>query len=331
MKGIDVSKHQGDIDWDKVKNEIDFAIIRISYGQKTVDPKAIRNIEECIRLGIPFGVYTYSYALNVEQAVIEANLVINTLAPYKNKIQFPVFIDMEDADKYKEKHGFPSNDTLVAICEKECLMFEESGYYAAIYASKSWFDTKLKSSRLDRFDKWIAWWNNSAKINTSLYGMWQYTSSGKVNGINGNVDMNEAFRNYPSMINPTTTSIEPQPQPQPEPTPEPVKSTEQLAQEVIEGKYGVGNERKQALGDRYDEVQARVNEIMKQNSNKLSVGDTVTIVAPGNGASDGSGRPAMGIGWVRTIMAIKDTASYPYKVGTNGAVTGWYKADALRK
>ena len=105
-KGIDVSAHQGNINWDAVKaSGIDFAIIRISYGQNSVDSKAIRNIEECIRVGMPFGVYTYSYALNINNAINEANLVIKTLAPYKDKVKFPVIIDMEDADGYKRKHG----------------------------------------------------------------------------------------------------------------------------------------------------------------------------------------------------------------------------------
>lgn len=214
MKGIDVSEHQGNIDWDKVKAAgIQFAIIRIGYGQNAVDSKAIRNITECIRVGIPFGIYTYSYALNVNNAINEANLVIRTLAPYKDKVRFPVIIDMEDADHYKQKHGMPSNDTLVSICEKECLMFEEAGYYAAIYASKSWFDTKLKSSRLDRFDKWMAWWNSSAssKFSHDTYGIWQYTSSGKVNGISGNVDMNESFKDYPSIIGGGNVTPTPQP------------------------------------------------------------------------------------------------------------------------
>ena len=89
MRGIDVSAHQGNINWDAVKaSGIEFAIIRISYGQSAVDSKAIRNIEECIRVGIPFGVYTYSYALNIDNAINEANLVIKALAPYKNKIKF---------------------------------------------------------------------------------------------------------------------------------------------------------------------------------------------------------------------------------------------------
>ena len=255
-KGIDVSAHQGNINWDAVKaSGIDFAIIRISYGQNSVDSKAIRNIEECIRVGMPFGVYTYSYALNVNNAINEANLVIKTLAPYKDKVKFPVIIDMEDADGYKRKYGMPSNDVLVSICEKECLMFEEAGYYAAIYASKSWFDTKLNSSRLNRFDKWIAWWNKGASFDKNIYGIWQYTSSGSVNGISGNVDMNEAYKDYPSIINNNSNSSSNTPA---------KKSIEQLAQEVLAGDWGNGEDRKNRLvaeGYNYDVVQARVNEL----------------------------------------------------------------------
>lgn len=156
-------------------------MIRITLGMK-VDAKAIRNIEECIRVGMPFGVYVYSYALSVARAKQEAELVIKTLEPYKDKISFPIVIDMEDADHYKERHGMPSNETLVAICEKECTMFEEAGYYAMIYASKSWFDTKLKSNKLDKFDKWIAWWYSgaSSKFDHEKHGIWQYTSTGSV-------------------------------------------------------------------------------------------------------------------------------------------------------
>ena len=270
MKGIDVSAHQGNINWDAVKaSGIEFAIIRISYGQSAVDSKAIRNIEECIRVGMPFGVYVYSYALNVNNAINEANLVIKTLAPYKNKVKFPVIIDMEDADGYKTRHGMPSNDTLVSICEKECLMFEDAGYYAAIYASKSWFDTKLNSSRLNRFDKWMAWWYSqaSSKFDHNTYGLWQYTSSGKVNGISGNVDMNESFKDYPPISgggNPTPA------QPSAPITNEPTGSTLDLVVGVMNGKYGDGDARKNNLGSRYNEVQDFINHIYSADSNTLA-------------------------------------------------------------
>lgn len=200
MKGIDVSEHNGIINWEKVKSQIDFAIIRVSYGQHKVDKMAKRNIEECIRLNIPFGVYLYSYALNVLQAENEAKLLINTIAPYKENISYPVIIDMEDADGYKAKNGNPSNETLVNICEEECNIFASNEYFPMIYASKSWFDTKLKSDKLNGFSKWLAWWYEKADFNKSIYPLWQYKSNGKIDGISGNVDMNESFVDFPSSI-----------------------------------------------------------------------------------------------------------------------------------
>ena len=262
-KGIDVSEHQGNINWDSVKAAgIEFAIIRIAYGQNSVDSKAIRNIEECIRVGIPFGVYTYSYALNINNAVNEANLVIKTLAPYKEKIKFPVVIDMEDADGYKSRQGMPSNDTLVSICEKECLMFEEAGYYAAIYANLNWFNNKLNDTRLDRFDKWVAQWSSKCTYNKG-YGMWQYTSSGTVNGISGRVDMNYAYKDYPAIINTSSTSTNTTTK----------KTIEQLAKEVLAGNWGNGEDRKNRLtaeGYDYNAVQAQVNELSGVSKKKTN-------------------------------------------------------------
>lgn len=139
MKGIDVSEHNGIIDWNKVKSQIDFAIIRVSYGMHKIDKMAIRNIEECIRLEIPFGVYFYSYALNELQVKEEVKLLLSTIKPYKDKILYPVIIDMEDSDGYKEKNGMPSNETLVNLCDTACTMIGSEGYFPMIYASQSWF------------------------------------------------------------------------------------------------------------------------------------------------------------------------------------------------
>lgn len=326
MKGIDVSAHQGNINWDAVKaSGIEFAIIRISYGQSAIDSKAIRNIEECIRVGIPFGVYTYSYALNVNNAVNEANLVIKTLAPYKEKIKFPVIIDMEDADKYKSKHGMPSNDVLVSICEKECLMFEEAGYYAAIYASKSWFDTKLNSSKLNRFDKWMAWWNSSAssKFDHNTYGIWQYTSSGKVNGISGNVDMNESFKNYPSIINNNSSSTNTSTR----------KTIEQLAKEVLAGDWGNGDDRKNRLtaeGYDYNAVQTRVNELSGV-TNKKSNEEIANEVIAGKwntGATRKQKLEAAGYNYdtiqsiVNKKMGVSTSSSKTYTVKSGDTLSG---------
>ncbi len=199
MKGIDISSHNGKIDFNKIKDEVDFVIIRATYGRKEVDKNFKQNIDSCKLLNIPVGVYVYSYALNKKQAEEEAKFLIETIKEYK--LEYPVFIDMEDADGYKKKNGMPTNAELVSICETECKLFEDSGYYAGIYASKTWFDTKLKSKKLDRFDKWLAWWTVKEKvIDTNIYGIWQYEDNGKVKGIRGNVDMNEAYRDYPCII-----------------------------------------------------------------------------------------------------------------------------------
>lgn len=210
FKGIDVCEFQDKINWEKVKNDgIQFAILRATYGSNSVDAEFKRNADECTRLGIPFGVYVYSYALSVDGAINEANNLLKTIKGYK--LSYPVIIDMEDADHYKQRNGMPSNSTLVDICAKECEMFEEAGYYAMIYASKSWFDGKLKSSKLDRYDKWMAWWYDGAKFDTNKYGLWQYTSSGSVSGISGRVDMNISYKDYPQIIN---ENDKPKPKPQ---------------------------------------------------------------------------------------------------------------------
>lgn len=265
MRGIDVSQHNGNIDWAKVKADgIDFAIIRIAYGQRAVDPKAIQNIEGAINAGVPFGVYTYSYALNTTNAINEANLVINTLAPYKDKITYPVVIDMEDADHYKARYGMPSNDTLVDICKTECDIFASNGYTPMIYASKSWFDNQLKSDKLNGIEKWIAWWKAGAdsQFDHNEYTMWQYTSNGAVNGISGRVDMNIGYKDYSNgevkPVEPVTPSSDPQ------------GSTLYLASEVLKGTYGDGDTRKQKLGNRYDEVQSFINHIASTDVNTLA-------------------------------------------------------------
>lgn len=200
MKGIDVSEHNGIINWEKVKSQIDFAIIRVSYGLHSIDKMAKRNIEECIRLGINFGVYFYSYALNITQVKTEVQTMLEFIKPYKEKILYPVIIDMEDADHYKEKHGMPSNEMLVDICETACNIIGSAGYFPTIYASQSWFMRRLRSDKLQKFCKWIAWWYEKAVFDKAEYPMWQYTSKGKIDGINGNVDMNEAFLDFPSSI-----------------------------------------------------------------------------------------------------------------------------------
>ncbi len=201
FKGIDISAHQGRIDWEKVKNSgIQFAILRLGIGSDIAsqdDAYFEANVQGCESVGIQWGAYLYSYALNLEEAKSEVQHALRLLNG--KRPEYPVFFDMEDADGYKAKHGMPSNQGLVDICKTFLLGIEDAGYYASLYASLSWLNNQLNSHELDRFDKWVAQWNTSCSYKKP-YGIWQYTDSGKVDGISGNVDMNIAYTNYPEVI-----------------------------------------------------------------------------------------------------------------------------------
>ena len=194
-------------------------MIRVTFGKKGIDKRGKRNIEECIRLNIPFGVYLYSYALNLQDAVQEANLLIMEILDYKDYVKY-MCIDMEDADFYKKKNGFPTQEMLCDIIKCECNIFESRGFTPLVYASSYWFKTYLNSRALDSIPKWIAWWDTKEEnINKEKYIMWQHTSKGKVGGINGNVDLNVMFtdkkennilddlKNYPEYAVPTLEKL----------------------------------------------------------------------------------------------------------------------------
>lgn len=195
--GIDVSEHNGLINWEKVKAAgVDFAIIRCGYGQDKTsqdDKYWKRNADECTRLGIPFGVYLYSYAKNVEAARSEAAHVLRLIKGYK--LSYPVYFDAEE--KGTEK-----------VCKANAIAFgdiiEKAGYWCGVYSTAYWFNNYMKG--MDRFTKWVAAWgtNNGVaqvKPNVSGMDMWQYASVGRVAGINGNVDVNYCYRDFPALIN----------------------------------------------------------------------------------------------------------------------------------
>ena len=266
-RGIDVSAHQGNIDLATLKNNgVDFVIIRVGYGVSgTLDTKFKRNADLCVQNGIPFGFYWYSYALNVDGARQEARNILNAIAPYKDTYSYGVWFDMEDADGYKRNHGMPSNQTLREMCAAFCSTVEAEGYYVGVYASQSWFSNQLAGSELRPYDKWVAQWPVSGGKQRGLdvraeernnMTLWQFTSDGWFNGYNGRLDTNYAYLDYPALIRGG--------QPAPQPTPQPQKSNAEIAQEVIEGKWGNGQERKDRLtaaGYDYNAIQSIVNDM----------------------------------------------------------------------
>ena len=187
IKGIDVSTFQGEINWEKVKNDgIKFAILRAGYGMdiESQDDKYIeRNISECERLGIPFGVYLFSYANTVAKASSEAEHTLRIIAGHK--VPLGVWYDIED----NNTSGSVDKSYLTQIIEKYCGIIKEAGYEVGIYANLNWLRNKIDASLQEKYPIWVAQYNNKCTYEKD-YVMWQYTSSGKVNGISGNVDMN---------------------------------------------------------------------------------------------------------------------------------------------
>lgn len=192
-RGIDVSSHQGVIDWEAVKGKIDYAIIRCGYGADRESQDDIyfkRNADECTRLGIPFGVYLYSYADNIDWSNSEVDHVLRLVKGYQ--LAYPIYYDIED-----KVQANLSNEALTDIIVNFCDKLEQHGYYVGVYANLNWWNTKLNSERLEAYAKWVARYNSTLGYDA---GMWQYTSSGTIDGINGNVDMNYCYVDYPDAI-----------------------------------------------------------------------------------------------------------------------------------
>lgn len=204
IKLIDVSKHQGKIDWAKVKavGNIDGVILRCGYGRdilKQDDERFKENADACIRYGIPFGVYLYSYAKTIDDAKSEAEHVLRLIAPYKDNLSYPVYYDLEEAGT--ERGAVERAIVFGDIIEKE-------GYWCGIYANQYWWRNYLKSG-LNRFTKWVAKYSVSKPSGISgTYDIWQYSSSGTVAGINGRVDMNICYRDFPAEIRKQTSTEE---------------------------------------------------------------------------------------------------------------------------
>lgn len=204
LKGIDVSKWQGTIDWMKVKADgIDFAIIRAGYGSNSTaydDKYYEKNVAGCEKVGIPYGVYLFSYANSVSDAISEADHVIRLVKG--KKLSYPVFYDLEDA----KTTGKCSNALILEIAKTFTERVEAAGYTVGIYANKNWNTTKLTDKWYDTKPRWIAQYNSKCTY-TGKYDIWQYTSSGKVNGISGDVDMNYCYTDFVKATQPTEPSV----------------------------------------------------------------------------------------------------------------------------
>ena len=247
LKGIDVSKHQSVINWDKVKPQIDFAILRCGFGNDIAgqdDVQFASNIAACERLNIPYGVYLYSYATT--EAMIDSE-VAHTLRLIGSHKPFVVYIDMEDgstANLGKTK--------LTAFAKRFCEAIKSKGFKVGVYANQHWFTNYLDVKALHDcgYSIWCAKYSDNAPNIDVEYDIWQYSSKGSVDGIKGNVDMNYMYND----IRNASESVSAK------------KTVSELAQEVLDGMWGNGEERKEKLtqaGYDYNLVQAEVNKLVK--------------------------------------------------------------------
>ena len=270
---IDVSYHQGTIDWVTAKNHIDGAILRCGYGSDITsqdDKQWARNISECERLGIPVGAYLYSYAKNDNMAKSELNHFLRLVKGHK--FQLPLYIDLEQSGT-----EYQAASTAKIVCEG----LKAAGYTPGIYANLNWWTNYLGSVANLGYSKWIARYTNLAEdYYKGSYDIWQYSSSGSVPGLSGRIDVNHCYIAIGSSGGSGSASGGSD-------VANPSGSTLDLVVATMQGQYGDGDARKAALGSRYDEVQNMINHIATAGANTLATetkagkygnGDTRKIV-----------------------------------------------------
>ena len=200
IKGIDISEHNGNVDMTKIKNSgIEFVIVRSSWGHFTKDKQADNNVSKCNAIGMPYGLYHYSYATSEAEARTEAQEFLKLSKQYSGR-SYPLVLDMEDADGYKKDRGIGFNQEIKFIkIFKEII--EDAGEYLMLYTNKDWYShfIAIDKSLIDSLDLWLAHWGISAP-SVSRAGIWQYSNVGKVTGSSANTDMNYAYKDYPTII-----------------------------------------------------------------------------------------------------------------------------------
>ena len=265
IKGIDVSSWQGNIDFAKVKaSGIDFVIIRAGYGRET------RQNDNCFELnyrnakaaGLDVGAYWYSYADSAEDAVKEAKACMEVIKG--KKFEYPIYFDLEEQSQFAKGRNF-CDSVIKAFCGE----LEKNGYLAGLYCSTYYLNNYISNAVAGKYALWVAQYNYRCTYTANKYGIWQYSSEGRINGISGNVDMDYCYTDYPNIVKTggyngykktakkttsTATTVK-------------KKTVNELAKEVIAGKWSAGEERKQKLiaaGYDYNAVQKRVNELMSK-------------------------------------------------------------------
>lgn len=253
--GIDISKWQKGFNFDKAINEgVEFAILRAAYSTNK-DTSFDTFYKKCKEKGLPVGAYHYSMAKTVADAKKEAEVMIEILKG--KQFEYPIYIDVED--KVQKALG---KDTLTSIIQTYCNTLEKAGYYVGIYSTYLFLRDYTHIDKLDKYDKWVAQWATKC-TSKKPFGMWQF--GGETNKLRSNkvadvtCDQDYCYKDYPAIIknsglNGYGKAVKPS-----------TKTINELAREVIAGKWGTGQNRKDRLtkaGYDYKAVQKRVNEII---------------------------------------------------------------------
>ena len=201
LKGIDVSRYQGEIDWEKVAADgVKFAFIRLGYrgyetGKLTLDSDFEKNVSGAIKNGVAVGVYFVTQAISEEEGIEEADFVLQNIAPYN--ITWPIVLDIEEAGgggsnvRTSQLTAAERTDYTIAFCER----IKEKGYTPMLYCAIRWFVEELELERLTDYEKWFAQYFNRPYYPYEFH-VWQYTNQGAVDGIKGNVDLNISMKDF---------------------------------------------------------------------------------------------------------------------------------------
>lgn len=199
--GIDVSSHNGSIDWNAVaQSGVEYVIIRCGYrgygsGVLVEDSRYRTNIKGALNAGLKVGVYFFSQALDEIEAVEEASMVLNAISGYQ--ITFPIFLDVEYSNTSKNGRADGlSVSQRTAVCNAFCKTITNAGYRAGVYANKDWLYNHIDTSQFPSSTKiWLAQYAKTPNY-SGRYEMWQYSCTGSISGIKGNVDLNMSYLGY---------------------------------------------------------------------------------------------------------------------------------------
>lgn len=290
--GIDISVYQKGINLTTAKNEgVKFAILRAGYTgygngvSKAKDTEFETHYRNAKNNGLGVGAYWFSRATTYENGKAEAKYMYENCLKGK-QFEYPIYIDVEDT-YYQSKAGKTAiTNGIKGFCE----YLEGKGYYVGVYANSNWFRNYIDASIPSKYDCWVANWGTN-NPSTPSHGLWQFggeTNMIRTNKIAGYVcDQNYAYKDYPTIMKNNGlngfTKVKEENKVNTPSTPK--KSVEELAKEVIEGKWGNGEERKtklRAAGYSYTAVQTKVNELMAKPTYKtyiVKAGDTLSGIA----------------------------------------------------